>query len=523
MGFIDDLGHAFESAGQTIKNTAESAGGAIAGAATKAGTTISDTATAGANTVATGVVNATEAALEAMDPERKKQRERMQQAQQEWSRLDNEANEALKAAQVQSQAQIPAELNPIKAQADTLHVRLTQYLGQADTIHTQLQTKVEQDYTQAVLNLNSGLAGLTRLAMILRGHSVEEIREAKLEQGGDMDPNDFLLRVIDGSQKGFSDAMNSASTLLSLVGDLTVQVRDLDQGEIPTLLADMASFGEFSSKTITAQRQSAATAQKAIDDLQKNVQEQKQEVADHLHMNMTDDLAGIGKAILDTFGASFPDDKWEEFLQSHYINIQSSNKDIVQNQTTAAVANGIVEQATPILETVNKLQQQTANTLASLEALAPQLESLKANLNEMRIQVDDMAKVFTTLSESKHLTVSTALYVKKLGQIGATSFRVDACCSSFAGAMFAQLTQIAIPQPASNVITRNSTAPAEDVQKEVSAEWEAALALPLQCSLPPIDGKQHEHFTPEVQDRTGALMQEVIQADQKGIASYYTP
>ncbi|ETI22607.1 hypothetical protein G647_06683 [Cladophialophora carrionii CBS 160.54] len=228
----------------------------------------------------------------------------------------------------------------------------------------------------------------------------------------------------------------------------------------------MTSFGEFGSKTIAEQKDSASTAQKAINDLQKNVQEQKQEVADHLHMNMKDDLTGI-EDYTRRFDASFPDDKWDDFLQSHYNNIQNCNKDIVQNQTTAAIANGIVEQATPIVDNVNKLQQQIADTLASLEALAPQLGSLKANLNKMKIQVDDMAEVFTTFSESRHFTVSTALYVKKLGQIGATSFRVDARCSSFAGAMFAQLTQIAIPPPTSDVITRDSTAQAEDVQKEV--------------------------------------------------------
>ncbi|ETI22608.1 hypothetical protein G647_06684 [Cladophialophora carrionii CBS 160.54] len=179
MGFFDDVGHAFESAGKTIagaathagdtiKNTAESAGGAMAGAATTASTVISDTARSGADTVAQGVVDGTEAALEAMDAERKKQRERMQQAQQEWSRLDDEANEALKAAQVQSQAQIAAELNPIKAQADTLLVRLTEYISQIDAIHTQLQTRVGQEYNQVVLNLNTGLEGLTRMAMILQ-------------------------------------------------------------------------------------------------------------------------------------------------------------------------------------------------------------------------------------------------------------------------------------------------------------------------------------------------------------------
>jgi hypothetical protein len=283
MGFIDDIGHAFESAG-----------GAIAGAATTAGGAISDTAKAGANTVANGVVEGTEAALEAMNPERKKQRERMEQAQREWSRLDDEANKALQAAQVHSQVQIAAQLDPIKAQADTLSVRLTQYMSQIDAIHTRLQTNVEQEYTQVILNLNSGLEGLTRLAMILRGHSVEEIREAKLEKGGTMDPNDFLVQVINGSQKGFSDATDSANTLMSLVGDLTVQVRDLDQGEIPPLLADMASFGKFNSETIAAQKSSAATATKTIGDLQKDVQEQKDEVSNHLHMNMTDDLAGIG-------------------------------------------------------------------------------------------------------------------------------------------------------------------------------------------------------------------------------------
>jgi hypothetical protein len=170
---------------------------------------------------------------------------------------------------------------------------------------------------------------------------------------------------------------------------------------------------------------------------------------------------------------------------------------------------------------VNKLQQQTADTVASLEVLAPQLETFKSNLNKMKIQVDDVAKAFTTLSESKHFTMSTSLYVQKLGQIGATSFLVDACCSSFAGAMFTQLTQIAIP--ASKQITRDGAASTEDVHKEVSSEWEAGLALPLQCSLPPIDGKQHEHFTPEVQDRTGLLMRELMQADAKGIRNYYTP
>jgi hypothetical protein len=283
MGFIGDIGHAFESAG-----------GAIAGAATTAGGAISDTAKKGANAVANGVVEGTEAALEAMNPERKKQRERMEQAQREWSRLDDEANKALQAAQVHSQVQIAAQLDPIKAQADTLSVRLTQYTSQIDAIHNQLQTNVQQEYTQVISNLNSGLAGLTRLAMILRGHSVEEIREAKLEKGGTMDPNDFLVQVINGSQKGFSDATDSANTLMSLVGDLTVQVRDLDQGEIPPLLADMASFGKFNSETIAGQKSSAATATKAIGDLQKDVQEQKDEVSNHLHMNMTDDLAGIG-------------------------------------------------------------------------------------------------------------------------------------------------------------------------------------------------------------------------------------
>ncbi|KIW66924.1 hypothetical protein PV04_06206 [Phialophora macrospora] len=215
---------------------------------------------------------------------------------------------ALQAAQMQSQVQIAAQLDPIKTQADSLGVRLTQYMGQVDPIHAQLQTNVEQEYTQVILNLNSGLEGLTRLAMILRGHSVEKIREAKLDKGGIIDPSDFLLQVINGSQKGFSDAMDSATTLLSLVGDLTVQVRDLDQGEIPTLLADMTSFGKFNSATIAGQKNSAATAQRAIEALQKNVQEQKDEVTNHLHMNMTDDLAGIGKAILDAFGPSFPSD-----------------------------------------------------------------------------------------------------------------------------------------------------------------------------------------------------------------------
>ncbi|OCT51399.1 hypothetical protein CLCR_08423 [Cladophialophora carrionii] len=446
MGSFDDVGHAFESAAtqvaDTIQNTAESARGAIAGAATTASTAISGTARTGADTVVQGVVNGTDAALEAMDPERKKRRKRMQQAQQEWSRLDDEANEALKAAQ--------------------------------------LQAKVGQEYDRVGLNPNTGLEGLTRLAMVLRSHSVEKIRETKMEQGGNMDPSNFHLQVTDESPRGFMDATDSASALFFLVGGLTVQARDVDHREIPTLLAYMASFGEFSSSTIAAQRASASTAQKAINDLEKNVQEQRQEVADHLHMNMKDVRAGIGKAILNTFGASFPDNKWDDFLQSHYTDIQNCNKDIVQNQTSAAIANGIVEQATPIVGNI-------VDTLASLAALASQLESLNANLNKMKIQVDDMVEVFTTLSESKHFTLSTAGYVKKLGQIGATSFRVDACCSSVAGAMFAQLMRIAITHNNKQCgYPRQYGSKLKTCRKRCSAEWEAALALPLQCSLRPL-------------------------------------
>lgn len=305
MGLFDSIRSGFESVGNTIGHAASEAGGAIAGAATTAagavahagetaGVAIGDTAKTGANTIANGVVNGAEAALEAMDPERKKQRERMQQAQQEWKQLDDEANQALAAAQTQAQAQITAQLDPIIAQASKFSSRLDQFKAEADTLHASLQTHVGPSYNQVLMDLSAGCQSLTRLAMILRGHSVEQIRDAKIAEGGKMGPNDFLLQVIEASQESFAVAMTSAASLSSLVQNMTVQVRDLDQAEIPKLLADMTAFGKFNSESVTGFANSAATASASVTIFQNDIQQQKQEVTDHLHMNITDDLAGIG-------------------------------------------------------------------------------------------------------------------------------------------------------------------------------------------------------------------------------------
>lgn len=305
MGLFDTIRGGFESIGDTIGHGASEVGGAIAGAATTAagavvhagevtGGAISDTAKTGANTIANGVVNGTEAALEAMDPERKKQRERMEQAQKEWKQLDDEANQALLAAQTQAQTQIAAQLDPIKIQASNFSSRLDQFKAEADTLRASLQTQVAPNYNQVLISLSTGCQSLTRLAMILRGHSVEQIREAKLAKGGKLDPNDFLLQVINASQSSFADAMHSAASLSSLVQNMTVQLRDLDQAEIPKLLADMAAFGKFNSESLTGFTNSAATASGSVAIFQNDIQQQKQEVTDHLHMNMLDDLAGIG-------------------------------------------------------------------------------------------------------------------------------------------------------------------------------------------------------------------------------------
>lgn len=210
-------------------------------------------------------------------------------------------------------------------------------------------------------------------------------------------------------------------------------------------------------------------------------------------------------------------------MRNHYQNIQNLNASIVQIQTDAVVANGIVEQATPIVDNVARLDDQTTALQAALEPLAPKVEDLKTNLNQLQIQVGEIAQVFGTLAESTHFDMTTAQYVRKLASIAASCARIDACCTFPAGLLVGQLMQVSIPKSATSFHRGDESGSQTGGQEDFFAEWREAISLPTQCSLLPIDRQQHEHFFPEAQDRGTALQKEIDLVIQNGLENYYTP
>jgi C4-type Zn-finger protein len=59
-------------------------------------------------------------------------------------------------------------------------------------------------------------------------------------------------------------------------------------------MADMTNFGKVKIEEIDGLKNSASTAQGTIDKFEGLIKEQKKEISDHLHMNLGDDMAGIG-------------------------------------------------------------------------------------------------------------------------------------------------------------------------------------------------------------------------------------
>lgn len=307
---FDTIKDGIVSGANAVANAGKDAGNAIADTGKKAGDGIVDGANAVANTgkdagnaiadagkkAGDGIVDGANAAGEALDPEREKQRQHMAEAQRKWTELDNATALNMKTAEESTSKQVEQTLQPIREQASNFQVQLSGFVSQMANLHDQWHNSTMTGYDRVLENIADGLAGLTRVAVVLRGHTVESIRDAKLAHGGTVavNPNDYLMTALSFAQSSFQAASDEATKLLTTVTDIDTRVRDLDQAAIPKFMADMTNFGKVKTEDIDELKNSAATAQGTIDKLNGMIQQQKDEISDHLHMNLGDDMAGIG-------------------------------------------------------------------------------------------------------------------------------------------------------------------------------------------------------------------------------------
>lgn len=211
-------------------------------------------------------------------------------------------------------------------------------------------------------------------------------------------------------------------------------------------------------------------------------------------------------------------------MESHYQNISNFDTQIVEQAKIRDIARGIVDAATPIIDDVDNLNARTAAIRSSITALMPSLQDLKAHLNSLHVQVDEMVEAFSTITESKHFDMSTDRYVQILVGLATSTVKLDACCRNPAECLINQITQISIPGLR---LGRASASSSKQTATEDAAaawkEWREALALPSPCALPSVDGLSHQHNLPGVLSRFEEQKQEVARAEQTGVDKIYEP
>lgn len=92
-----------------------------------------------------------------------------------------------------------------------------------ETIAQNYQVATVSGYESLVLGIVQGLVGSTRIALVPWGHSVEVIRQAKLEKGVDAakdSSNGSFLSSLQDAQRGFQSALSSADDVLTKEGRL---------------------------------------------------------------------------------------------------------------------------------------------------------------------------------------------------------------------------------------------------------------------------------------------------------------
>ncbi|KAF7157633.1 hypothetical protein CNMCM5623_002007 [Aspergillus felis] len=516
------MGNQISRAADAVKNGVVAGANAVANAGKDAGNAIADTGTKAGS----AVVDGAKAAGEALDPEREKQRQHMAEAQQKWTELDQTTLLKMNVEKDKAGKEVEQTLQPIRQQASDFKTKLSVFLTNMANLQHEWQDSTINSYNTVLEDIADGLAGLTRVAMVLRGHSVESIRDAKIEKSMAVNPNDYLMTALSFTQSSFQSASQESNNLLDTVASISTQVRDLDQGAIPRFMADMTNFGKVKMEDIDGLKSSASTAQDTIDKLNGLIQQQKQEISDHLHMNLADDMAGIGKAFLGLFGQSFPDD-WDRFLQSHYQNISNYDTQIVEQTKVHDIAFGIVDAANPIINDVNNLNAETDALRNRIINLMPHLQDLKVHLNDIHIQVDEIVEAFSTITESKHFDMSTDRYVLILVGVVSSTVKIDACCRSAAEWLVGQVRQIPVtPKTGSTLLSdRGNVSSGKTTTGDAAAweDWTAALALPSPCALPSVDGLSHQHNFPGILSRFEKQKQETALAEQTGFDKIYEP